>query len=455
MKLSLKEKLIFSCGNLGVAMIQVIHMLFLVSIFFPSNKMRLDYVIPQGSIFVGITVLGIILFSSRLFDAVTDPIIANWTDNFKSKHGKRIPFMRMAAIPFALVSVLVFFVPVVTGIASINIIWLTVFMFLTAIFFTLYTVPFYALIVDMAKLPEDKVDLGTYSSAFWFVGFLLVASVTAIWVPLENLLSITRLESIQLSFVIVGIIGSLFMLVPAFLLDGSKYHSESSNEKITFMKSVKTVSKNKSFMAFFVGNTAYGVATYIFETGLLYYITVLALLDESVNGLLTTVIGVFTLLSYPFINKFAKKYGKRPVMVIGFILFALTFLVISLLGLGGVNPYILLGGMVFLVPFSQAAFGILPTVMSADCAAYDTYKTSEDKSGMYLAAMGFSLKLGGSIATILFTSFLLMGKDVGDDFGIRFGAIFGIGLAVIGIIAMLFYNEKEILTYAEGERNEV
>lgn len=455
MRLSLKEKLIFATGNLGIALITVIHMLFLVFIFFPDNEARLSYVIPQNALFFGLTILGLILFTSRVFDAFTDPWIASISDRSRSKKGKRLPFMRKAAIPMAASYVLVFFVPFTDGVDSLNVLWLAVFMILSALFLTLYSVPYYTLMIDMAKSPEDKVDLGTFSSAFWFIGFLIVSFATSLWEPLESGLNLTRLGSIQVSFIIIAALGIIFLFIPTIFLDEKKYETKLVSKRVNIKDSIKTVSKNKSFVAFFFGNTAYGTATYFFETGLIYYITVLALLNEDVQGPLTTAIGVLTLLCYPLINKMAKKTGKKPVMIIGFVLFMLTFLVVSALGLWDINPWILLVIVAILIPFSQAAFGILPGVMAADCADYDLYKNKQKNSGMYVAAMGFSSKLGGSLATILFTSFLLLGKNKGDDLGIRAGAIFAAVLSLIGIITMLRYDEKKILLYAkEVEKNE-
>lgn len=452
MKLSLKEKLIFSTGNLGVALITVIHMLFLVFIFFPDSEARLEYVIPQNAVFLGLTILGIILFASRLFDSVTDPWIASISDRSKNKKGKRLPFMRKAAIPMAASYVLVFFIPFTDGIHTLNVLWLAVFMILSVLFLTLYSIPYYTLMVDMAKTPEDKVDLGTYSSAFWFVGFLIVSFTTSLWVPLEKALNLTRLGSMQLSFIIVAALGVVFLFIPTIFLDEKNYETKEIPERMSIKAAIKTVSKNKSFMAFFFGNTAYGTATYFFETGLIYYITVLALLEEGVQGPLTTAIGALTLACYPLINKMAKKMGKKPVMLVGFVLFTLTFIIVSALGLWGINPWILLIGIAVFIPFSQAAFGILPGVITADCAAYDLSVNKQENAGMYVAALGFSAKLGGSIATILFTSFLVFGKDRGDDLGIRIGAIFAAVLSIIGIITMLRYNEKEILSYAKDDK---
>lgn len=450
--LSLKEKLIYSCGNLGISLITVIHMLFLVFVFFPSDSAGIPYLIPQKAIFFGATIIGVVLFLSRILDAFTDPLIANISDRSKNKNGKRIPFMRRFAAPMAIAYIAVFLVPVSSGISYVNVAWLFFWMILVAIFLTLYSVPYYTLMITMAQTPEDKIDLGTFSSSFWFVGFLIVSFSTGLWELIEVNLHVSRLQSIQITFCILGVLGTVLMLIPAYFIKESNY-ADIKVANIGIKESAKVVASNKNYRFFFLANTVYSVATFIFETGLIYYITVLALQKESVQGPLTTVIGAMTLACYPIINIIAKKKGKKPVMIIGFGLFALSFVVITCLGLGGTDPWILLSLVVLLSPFSQAAFGILPGVITADCAAQDLHRTKVDKSGMYIAATGFSQKLGGSIATIIFTSLLLFGKDVGDDLGIRLATVFGAILACAGLLFMKFYNEQEILKHTKIKIN--
>lgn len=455
MKLHLREKIIFSFGNLGIALITVIHMLFLVYVFFPANNSGLGYVIPQENIFLGITILGIILFASRLFDIITDPIVAHLSDNSKNIKGKRLPFMAKSAIPMGVIYVAVFFIPITDGIRTINIIWVGVTLILSALFLTLYSIPYYTLMVEMAKLPEDKIDLGTYSSAFWFLGFLIVSFATLSWEMIEKWFGCSRLMSIQISFVVIAFIGIVCLFIPVLFLDEKKYVKDRVLRNLGIRKSILEVGKNKSFVVFIISNIIYGVSTYIFETGLIFYITVLALKNEGIQGPLTTVIGILTLLSYPLINKLAKKSGKKVIMIIGFILFGLTFMVIAGLGMKGLNVNFMLGIIAVLAPFSQAAFGILPGVITADCADYDRYKSGVNKSGMYMAVNVFSQKVGGTIATIIFTGFLLLGKDVRDDLGIRLAVIFAAVICIMGVISIFKYDEKEILSYAEEYREKV
>lgn len=455
-RLSLREKLTYACGNLGISLLTVIHMLFLVYFFFPPKDAGIPYHIPQTSFFMGLTILGVVMSLGRIFDAFTDPLIAHLSDKSKNKKGKRIPFLRRFSIPFAISYVAVFFVPVPGEISVTNILWLSIWLFLCALFLTLYGVPYFSLLVHIAKTSEDKVDLCTFSSAFWFAGFIIVSSASYLWDGISNIFGLDKLVSMQFAFVFLAIIALICLSVPAYLINEKRYETneikQTKEVKERLIPSLKKVLKNRNFVCYLVGNTGYSIATYMFETGLIYFITVLAVLEAGIQGTLTLIIGALTLLCYPLINRMAKKAGKKIVMKVGFLLFALTFIVISFLGTFNINVYILLGIIVLLVPYSQATFGILPSAITADCAAYDKYKSGEDKPGMYGAVNGFFSKLGGSLAMIIFTSLLLLGKDIGDDMGIRVIAIFGTILSFAGIIAINRYNEKEILTYTEQNK---
>lgn len=54
-------------------------------------------------VFIGAAaVIGVAGGASRLFDAVTDPLIAGWSDRSQSKLGRRRMFLLIGSVPFAL-----------------------------------------------------------------------------------------------------------------------------------------------------------------------------------------------------------------------------------------------------------------------------------------------------------------------------------------------------------------
>jgi len=444
--LALKSKLIYATGNLGIAMITGLHMQYLLFYFNPPDNADIPYLISQQTLFAGFTLFGFILGIGKLLDAVIDPIIAALSDRF----GKRLSMMRLAALPFAACYLLVFFVPDPTGISATNTLWVACFLILSAISFTSYMIPFYSLMVDIARTSQDKVDLSTISSAFWFVGYLLASFNTSLWGPLQDWFEIDRLSSIRWSFIGAATIGGCMLLVPTFLLKierGASATSQPVEPSFKLFHSIRKVIANRNFRFYLFANTCYSAATAIFESGLIYFVTVLALMDAGYQGPIVTVIGVATLACYPLVNKLAKSRGPSAMFRLSLVLFTATFLVISAFGLGGIHLYVLLALVLLLTPFSQASFGILPQVITTDCAAHDRHVSEEDVAGMYVAANGFCTKLGGAIGLVLFTSFLLLGKDVGSDMGIRAAAIFAACTSLLAALFLSQYDEQEVQSY--------
>ena len=89
--------------------------------------------LKPGYIVLGLTILGVIAAVCRVFDAITDPMIASLSDKSKNPKGRRIPFMKMAAFPFALTTIIVFCAPV-QNISMINSIWVLFFLILFYLF---------------------------------------------------------------------------------------------------------------------------------------------------------------------------------------------------------------------------------------------------------------------------------------------------------------------------------
>ena len=84
--------------------------------------------ITQNPILFKLTLFGLVLAVGRIFDAITDPLIAGWSDRSKYKGGRRIPFMRAIAIPFALVTIALFVVPQTGNIAVNDVLLFTLLM---------------------------------------------------------------------------------------------------------------------------------------------------------------------------------------------------------------------------------------------------------------------------------------------------------------------------------------
>ena len=60
---------------------------------------------------IDLGLIGLVIFSAAIFDAVSDPLMGSISDTFKSRWGRRHPFMYGAAIPYAVSFFLLFSPP--------------------------------------------------------------------------------------------------------------------------------------------------------------------------------------------------------------------------------------------------------------------------------------------------------------------------------------------------------
>ena len=115
------------------------------------------------------TLAGAALFVALLFDAVTDPLAGSLSDNWKSKWGRRHPFMYASAVPLALAFYGLFSPP--EGISEWMLFgWLTLFAILTRAAMTLYHVPHLALGAEMTENYVERTRIVAFRQFFGAAG---------------------------------------------------------------------------------------------------------------------------------------------------------------------------------------------------------------------------------------------------------------------------------------------
>jgi len=93
--------------------------------------------------------VSIALAVAMVFDAVTDPLVGSFSDNLRTRWGRRHPLMLVASIPLGLCVIAVFIPP--DGLSHMMLfVWLTTFTVLTRGFMTLYFVPWAAIAAELS-----------------------------------------------------------------------------------------------------------------------------------------------------------------------------------------------------------------------------------------------------------------------------------------------------------------
>lgn len=462
-RLSKKQMWIFAIGQLGWSLLGGIVSTWLVTFYLPTStdieKGAIAYLKP-GLIVLGIlTLLGLVTFICRIFDAVTDPLVASMSDRSNNKRGRRIPFMQIAAVPFAVLTVLIFFAPGAEH-EAVNFWWVLGFSLLFYFFMTMYCTPYNALISEFGKTQEDRMYISTAISLTYFFGLLLSYVPFAVAPMLQG--SMTFAWSYRVCFIVLAVIALVCMLLPTFLLRERDF-VDSKPDHTNAFKSLGATFKNKEFRVFVGSDIMYWIGLTLFQTGLPFFIKIMT--KDTLGATSIYYLGAMTVLSaafYPVVGKLVKKFGKKKLTIVGFFGLALAYLCAALIGrvFGTlqVDPFTV--AVVIIAAFPMALLGIIPQSIVADVAEAEAVTTGENREGMFFAARTFAMKLGQSIAMLSFTSLAIIGTTQNENLndivpsstGMLVVAIVAIVFCVLGAVVLMFYNEKKVMkTIAKEE----
>ena len=396
--------------------------------------------ITQNPILFKLTLFGLVLAVGRIFDAITDPLIAGWSDRSRYKGGRRIPFMRAIAIPFSLVTIGLFILPQTSSIV-LNDVLLFALLMIFYLFMTIFCTPYNALIAELGDTQKHRINVSTYISFTFIAG----QSLSFMLPNLAGMLGEAGQPGpIRMAVAIMSAIACAAMLIPSFYIKERDYIDSKPSETKAFSSLLKTF-KNGQFRRFVYSDVIYFFALTLFQTGLAFYETKLMEIEDTWTFVLTATMTFISVLLYPFVNRLAPKLGKKKLIITGFFAYSVVFLITAVCGKGLYWGFIV--AVCAAVP--MAILGILPQACVADVAELSRLETGEDRSGMFFAARTFAFKMGQALAMVVFTSVTVSQTQM----SYRATAIIATVTCVIGACLFFLYNEKMILQKIENLKN--
>jgi glycoside/pentoside/hexuronide:cation symporter, GPH family len=414
--------IIYALGQLGWSLASYGVGNLLTFFYMPPEKGVAEYpaFIYQGSVLGVLTLVGILGAGGRLLDAAVDPLVANWSDRKQSAWGKRRWFLLVGAVPFALFAWLVF-VPLEAAESWLNFGWLALCIGLYYFFLAVYVIPYTALIAELGHNPADRMRISSLISVTFALGFMLGAQALPLKAFFETQ-GMSPLAAFQRALLVFSGVAAVFMLIPAFFLPERRYARQTTSDH-ALREALRTVLANRNFRYFLTSNLLYWVALTFIQLGIFYYVPILLGLPEAAAGQFVAVGFAVSFALYVPINWLANRYGKRPLVLAAFGVFAAQFVaVIGLRHLPG-SPAVWLHVLAAVAAFPLGVFGILPNAIVGDVVEAEERSSGRQLSGMFYGVGAFVMKLGVSLANLIFPSLLLLGKSVEQPLGVQATAI--------------------------------
>jgi GPH family glycoside/pentoside/hexuronide:cation symporter len=440
-KLPLSKQIAYAFGMMGWSIMINLISVILVYLFVPPENSGLPKLITQVAVFGIFNLIAIITASGRLVDALYDPFIAQLSDNSKNPKGRRIPLMKKAILPSLVFCCLIFY-PLSHEESTLNVIWLSVTLIGFYVSSTTYIIPYNALLPELAATSDEKVRLATWQSVGYVFGIGIASNVFNLSDGIQRHFSLDyRLDALQYAVLCMVLLAAVAMLITVLAIDEKKY-SCSNAPSVPLKKALKQTITNKNFLLFIVADFSYFIAVTIITSGLLYFVTVLLQLPEALGNKLMITMVLVSFLFYPIVNYLARKIGKKIIVVVSLGLLSFIFLGIYFLGKFSMDAELQIYGLIAFASIPLASLNILPNAILAEIIEKDSRDTKENKEAIYFAVRYFFVKIAQTVGIALFSMFLIYGKDVGNDLGIRLNGLLGFFLCMIA--ALVFTKFKEL-----------
>lgn len=427
---------------------------YLLYFFQPTVKSGLPSLLPQNKLLGFITIMALLTGVGKVIDAITDPWVANLSDRCTHRDGRRMPFLKYSAVPYAVSVLMIFMAPFSQGSVA-NAVWVGFFLIAYYTAYTFFFIPRNALIPEVIPDAKDRVAYYGISTAF-FMGSSSFMYAATLFVDLIKKLGFNALWSWRIVFIVFAAIGLVCVLLGATAFKEKDYVEGNIKPKQSLFSSAKSIFKNKTFVRFFAGDLFSYISMAFFQTAMLYYITMLLNVPESQSFLVMLAAIVVALCLFPMIVRFSKRYGKKTMLVIASVIFTVVFAFIffgdKIAALvPGKELYLgLFMGLVVAFPF--AAINILPQSVMSDIIQKDSLENGVNREGFFSATKTFIEKIAYSLAMVVVSSVLAIGAPSGESVGMLGVKLTGVFAGIFSLVSLVFfmvYNEKEVTGFIE------
>lgn len=415
-----KQRWLYSIANLGhVIPAQMVGFV----LFFFTDIKRLPVAIASG-----------VMFAYSIWDAVNNPMMGYISDRTKSRWGRRIPYLKFGAVPFALSLILIWLAPF-DGVEQTTALALyMVFVpFIWEGLGTMTTTAYYALLPEMFNTYEDRTKVAVSMNIIQVVGLFIGMAGTPIltdtigWIPTAGIFAVITIVTYY-----VGLPGMF------------ERKSSVDAENVPFFEAIKYTFINRSFVSVVISQTFRFVGTGTLTTGVLFYVKYS--LDAG-EGFGSVILGVAFLVSALTLDVWrrlvANRFEGRTTLMI-----ANAVMGVSVIPLG-IAPNTTTAAIAAAgLGLGLAGLILMGDVIVADVIDEDEVKTGQRREGMYFGMSKFIMKLSGSIVALWFgwiapaygydSALEIQPETVATGFRVFMTAPVIVS-SILAIIALMFY----------------
>jgi GPH family glycoside/pentoside/hexuronide:cation symporter len=372
-KLPVRQKLLFSTGDLSTSLPLAILMFFQLVFLTDVAGLRPD-------------LAGWAVGLGKIWDAINDPLFGLISDRLRTRWGRRRGVLLFGAVPLGLSFMLMWIVP------PLNQLGLTIYYTLTFILFdsvfTFIHVSYNSLTPELTQDYDERSSLNGYRMIFNIsgtLGAIIVATILG-WVITDK----------RLLFSILGVGLGLATIVPPFIVfkvTREKPVDEQPKPLPMSEAILATLSNRPFWMVMGLYLLSWTTAS-VLAAVLIYFVQYYLLVPDQANYFVLT-FEFSAILFIPLWVWIAQKTDKRRAFIWGSLSWVVVLAALMLVRPQQVAPVYVLA---VLAGSGLATAFVIPWSMVPDIIEYDQLKTGQRREGAYYSFASFFQKLATGVA---------------------------------------------------------
>lgn len=334
----------------------------------------------------------VIMMIARIWDAVNDPMMGALAERTRSKFGRFRPYIAFGAPFLAVLSVLTFVNPF-GGHTTAGVIWAAVTYIIAGMVYTLVNIPYGALAGVMTEDTNQRNIINTCRNIGMNLGMVIVNGVSAgLALKFSHAgAQVADGHGYMMVAVVYGIIAvPLFVIVA---LTGKEVVQPIGEVKgFSFKETIANLVNNKYLMIITLV-MALQMTAFMGRIAVTAYYVIYCLGSFTMIGLIMTIPSIGGIIGSFFVPFFAKRFGKRNVLMFSMIAQGIGLLVMYAAPFDNMNM-VIAGDCIF------GLFNVgfpMSLSMVADSVDYMELKTGVRTDGTAYATYGLSTKVGNAI----------------------------------------------------------
>ena len=413
-------------------------------------------------------IIATILAVSKIFDGISDLIMGRIVDKTETKMGKARVWLLRMCIPFAISTMLLFYVPTSFPDMVKYVYVFLIYNITNAVCLTGMLVPFYSMVGLVTSNPYERGLLGNIQQIFQTLGNVFVNSTFVVLLTKfsENPNTIYTQRSFTFTIAIycaIMVVVSLFCVfntkervkVGAQASEETKKEQKNGNA----MEAVKALLSNKYWLLLTLGNFVVFAIIIFYAMGTVFF-SQYVLYDMGQYGMLANAISIAQFAIMFVTPVMMTKISKEKIYTFGMLVMAIGFFGSALF----TTPALLIGSNV-LKGVGVGLAGGMALGMVADTVTYGRLKTGVDTVGMGNAGISAAQKIGLGLGQAVFGWVLAAAgldaaldaqgiaqpQSVSTAIKFMYGWVPAIMAAAMFVIFLLFYHCERDIKRLEGK----